>query len=204
MTNQEVKEKIEKLRNELNHHNYQYYVLSKPEISDFEYDMKISELTELEEKHPEFQDPNSPTQRVGSDINKEFEQDTHRYPMLSLSNTYSKEELTDFYKRIKKTIHEDVVFVCEYKYDGAGISLTYQNGRLTKAVTRGDGTRGDVVTENIKTIKSIPLVLSGNDYPNDFVIRGEVFMPLDRFNAFNKQREANGEEPFANPRNAAS
>jgi DNA ligase (NAD+) len=204
MTKDEARKKIQQLREKINKHNYNYFVLNKPEISDFEYDTLLNELINLEKQYPEFGDENSPTQRVGSDINKEFEQAGHKYPMLSLGNTYSQEELNEFNNRITKTIKEKIEYVCEYKYDGAAISLTYRDGRLARAITRGDGTRGDVVTENVKTIKSVPLVLRGNDYPKEFEIRGEVFMPRDKFAQFNEQRKANGAEPFANPRNAAA
>ena len=205
MNNQEVKERILKLRKQIDAHNYNYYVLSNPVISDFEYDQLMNELITLEKSHPEFNDPNSPSQRVGNDINKEFEQALHQYPMLSLGNTYTKEELGDFRNRVIKILKdEDVEYVCEYKYDGVAISLTYINGRLNKAITRGDGTRGDVVTDNIKTIRSIPLVLRKNGYPANFEIRGEVFFPKDKFNRFNEARVKRGEAPFANPRNAAS
>lgn len=204
MNKEEAKRKITALTEELNQHNYRYYVLSSPTISDEEYDRMLKELEKLEGQFPELKNPSSPTQRVGSDINQEFKQAAHQYPMLSLGNTYSEQELQDFYKRIQKVISDPVEFTCEYKYDGASISLTYENGRLTRAVTRGDGNKGDIVTENIKTIRSIPLTLQGNDYPSFFEIRGEVFMPLDGFNRFNENRKRSGEEPFANPRNAAS
>ncbi len=205
MNKQEARDTIQKLRTKINKHNHQYYVLSQPAISDFEYDNLMHELIELEKRFPEFTDPNSPSQRVGNDINKEFEQAEHQYPMLSLGNTYTKEELTDFHNRLVKLLdNKEVEYVCEYKYDGVAISLRYVNGKLEKAITRGDGTRGDVVTENVKTIRSIPLELQGGNFPNNFEIRGEIFMPRDRFNKFNEERKANGETPFANPRNAAS
>lgn len=199
-----TKDRIKYLQKELNKHNYNYYVLSKHQISDFEYDTLLKELKTLEDKNPEYRDPNSPTVRVGSDINSDFEQSKHTYPMLSLANTYNYGELEDFISRIKKTIKEEIEFVCEYKFDGASISLNYQNGELKYALTRGDGTKGDIVTNNVKTIRSIPLKLSGSDYPNDFLIRGEVIFPKDKFEAYNEQRKADGHEPFANPRNAAS
>jgi len=204
MTREEARKRIEKLREELNRHNYYYYVLSKPLISDFEYDTLMHELIELEKRYPEFFDSNSPSQRVGNDLNKEFEQAEHKYPMLSLGNTYSREEVIDFDQRIRKEVHEFFSYVCELKYDGTAISLIYEHGRLVQAITRGDGIRGDVVTDNIKTIRSIPLVLQGSNYPDRFIIRGEVFMPYEGFNHLNHERIKNGEEPFANPRNAAA
>lgn len=203
MTNDSVKSKIEKLRHDLNEHNYKYYVLAQPSISDFEYDMLMNELIELEKQHPELADANSPSQRVGNDINLEFKQIEHKYPMMSLGNTYSKEELQDFDTRVKKLVTEDFEYVCELKYDGTSISLTYKNGKLIYAVTRGDGTRGDDVTSNVKTIKSIPLTLHGN-YLDEFEIRGEIFLPHEVFKKLNEEREESGEVPFANPRNAAS
>ncbi|MCD6200181.1 MAG: NAD-dependent DNA ligase LigA [Bacteroidales bacterium] len=204
MTREDARKRIEKLRKELNRHNYYYYVLSKPLISDFEYDTMMHELIELEKRYPEFFDPNSPSQRVGNDLNKEFEQAEHEYPMLSLGNTYSREEVMEFDQRIRKEVHGPFLYVCELKYDGTAISLIYEHGRLVQAVTRGDGTRGDVVTDNIKTIRSIPLILRGDGYPDRFIIRGEVFMPFEGFNRLNQERIKNGEEPFANPRNAAA
>ncbi|MBN2347511.1 MAG: NAD-dependent DNA ligase LigA [Bacteroidales bacterium] len=204
MNPKEAKQRIDKLRKEIEQHNYQYYVLSKPSVSDFEYDILINDLQELEKRFPEYADSSSPTQRVGNDINIDFVQVEHKYPMLSLGNTYSREEVTDFDARIKKIIGNDYEYVCELKYDGAAISLTYKNGKLLRAVTRGDGTKGDDVTANVKTIKSIPLQLSGNNYPEEFEIRGEIFIPVEKFNEMNKQRIAEGEQPFANPRNAAS
>ena len=204
MNKQEAQQRIELLRKQLNYHNHRYYVLSQPEISDFEYDMQLQELAGLEKKYPEFADANSPTQRVGSDIVKEFEQVEHRFPMLSLGNTYSQEELRDFDTRVKKLIGEDFEYVCELKYDGTAISLHYQNGKLTRAVTRGDGSKGDDVTANVRTIKSIPLELSGSDWPEEFEIRGEIFMPKEGFRKLNEERVKEGEQPFANPRNSAS
>lgn len=200
----EPQQHIEKLRRQIEHHNYQYYVLSKPEISDFEYDLLMNELITLEKKYPEFADEYSPSMRVGSDISREFIQMEHRYPMLSLNNTYSEEELKDFDVRIRKIIGSDFEYTAELKYDGVAISLTYENGRMTRALTRGDGERGDVVTENVKTIRSIPLILRGSDWPPDFDIRGEIFIPRDGFERLNQQRITKGEEPFANPRNAAA
>lgn len=198
------RQRIEKLREELNVHNYNYYVLSNPTISDFEFDQKMKELTELEELHPEYADPNSPTLRVGSDITKSFKQVEHRYPMLSLSNTYSEDEVRDFYDRVKKDLNDDFEIVCELKYDGTSISLTYIDGKLSQAVTRGDGVKGDDITANVKTIRSIPLTLRGNDYPARFEIRGEIFMPWKVFEAINKERAEQEENLFANPRNATS
>lgn len=198
------KEQIDNLRKELNKHNYNYYVLSQPTISDYDFDQKLKELERLEKEYPEFFDPNSPTQRVGSDINKEFVQVVHKYPMLSLGNTYSEEEVTEFYERVQKGLNDDFEIVCELKYDGTSISLTYVDGQLKQAVTRGDGVQGDDVTANVRTIKSIPLTLQGTDYPKEFEIRGEILMPWKVFEDLNKEREEIGEQPFANPRNAAS
>ncbi len=204
MDRSEAQKRIEELRKKIEHHNYRYYVLSKPEITDFAYDLLMSELITLEKKYPEFADEYSPALRVGSDINRDFVQMAHRYPMLSLDNTYSEEELMDFDNRIRKTIGDNFDYVAELKYDGVAISLSYENGRLKHAVTRGDGEKGDVVTENVKTIRSIPLILHGSDYPADFEIRGEIFIPKGDFERLNEKRVKNGEEPFANPRNAAS
>jgi DNA ligase (NAD+) len=200
----EIKEKIQHLRQLLEHHNYLYYVASQPEISDFEYDQLMKELVALEKQHPEYFDPNSPSCRVGSDISGEFRQVAHKYPMLSLSNTYSIEELEEFEVRNKRIVNEPFEYICELKYDGLSISLTYENGRLVRAVTRGDGEKGDDVTVNVRTIRSIPLVLKGNDYPDLFEIRGEIILPNEGFNRMNEARIAEGEPPFANPRNAAS
>jgi DNA ligase (NAD+) len=199
-----MKNKIEELRKEIERLNYQYYVLSKPEISDFEFDKLLKDLEKLETAYPEYFDPDSPTQRVGSDINKNFTQVEHIYPMLSLSNTYSEAEVTDFYNRTLKSLNEDFEIVCELKYDGTSISLTYENGRLIRAVTRGDGVRGDDVTANVRTINSIPLKLRRNDYPEKFEIRGEVLMPWKVFDDLNAERAEAGDALFANPRNAAS
>ncbi len=204
MQNNSPKEKIETLRTELHQHNYNYYVLSKPTISDFEFDRKLKELQELEAQYPEYYDANSPTLRIGSDIIKEFKQVAHKYPMLSLNNTYSESEIIDFYDRIRKFINEEIELVCELKYDGTSISLTYKNGELLQAITRGDGEKGDDVTANIKTIRSIPLKLYGKDYPDEFEIRGEVLMPWTVFDELNKEREEQEEQLFANPRNATS
>lgn len=201
----EVKEQIERLRSELHRHNYNYYVLNAPEISDQEFDRMMRELQDLEEAHPEFDDPDSPTRRVGSDLNQEFVQVPHRYPMLSLSNTYNKQEVADFYERVRSGLEgEPFEICCEMKYDGLSISLTYEQGRLVRAVTRGDGVQGDDVTENVKTIRCIPLRLNGNGYPEEFEIRGEILMPWTSFETLNREREEREEPLFANPRNAAS
>lgn len=197
-------ERIEELRRQLHEHNYNYYVLSSPTISDFEFDALLRELQQLEEAHPEMFDPSSPTQRVGSDITKGFVQVAHKYPMLSLGNTYSKAEVADFYDRVKRALNEDFEICCELKFDGSSISLTYRDGKLVQAVTRGDGEKGDDVTANVKTIRSVPLVLKGSGYPAEFEIRGEVLMPWQVFDDLNAVRERNGEPLFANPRNAAS
>ena len=196
-----VKDKIKALREALEQHNYNYYVLSAPTISDREFDEMMKELQVLEEAHPEYADPHSPTQRVGSDLSKEFEQVVHKYPMLSLGNTYSEDEVKDFYERIARDLNEPFEIVAELKYDGTSISLTYEDGRLVRAVTRGDGTRGDDVTANVKTI---PLKLMGDRYPTTFEIRGEILLPWAEFDRLNKEREEQEEPLFANPRNAAS
>ena len=198
-----AKERIDWLRAELHRHNYNYYVLNAPEISDKEFDDWMRELQDLEKEHPEYQDSNSPTMRVGSDLTKDFRQVAHKYPMLSLGNTYSEAEVTDFYERVRKALNEDFEICCELKYDGTSISLTYEDGKLVQAVTRGDGEKGDDVTDNVKTIRTIPLVLHG-DYPRLFEIRGEILMPWSSFEALNREREAREEPLFANPRNAAS
>ena len=203
MTNPEI-ERIYQLREELHTHNYNYYVLNSPTISDIEFDRMMRELQDLEAKYPETYDENSPTMRVGSDINKDFIQVEHKYPMLSLGNTYSEEEVTDFYERVRKSLNEDFEICCEMKFDGTSISLTYENGKLVRAVTRGDGVKGDDVTNNVKTIRTIPLVLKGDNYPKEFEIRGEILMPWEVFEKLNKEREAREEPLFANPRNAAS
>lgn len=192
------------LRVRIDDHNYKYYVLSQPSISDFEYDILISELIELEKRFPHLLTKDSPTQRVGSDISKEFLQLEHKYPMLSLGNTYNETELIDFDKRIKKVIDKNIEYVCELKYDGASISLSYKNGVLVSAVTRGDGSRGDEITNNIKTIRSIPLKLRGQDFPYDITVRGEIFIPVEDFRKMNAGRMENGDQAFANPRNAAA
>lgn len=198
-------QQITDLRNELHKHNYKYYVLNAPEISDEQFDLLMHTLEALEAKHPECFDPNSPTQRVGSDVNSEFSQVEHRYPMLSLANTYNEQEVADFYNSIKKLLNGEAFEICcELKYDGLSISLLYENGKLIRAITRGDGVRGDDVTANVKTIKSIPLVLQGDDYPDVFEMRGEILMPWKVFEKLNKERELAEEPLFANPRNAAS
>lgn len=199
------RQRILQLRKELHEHNYKYYVLNQPEISDQEFDFMMKELQELEARHEDMFDPNSPTQRVGSDINQEFTQVTHKYPMLSLANTYSQEEVADFYNSVKKGLNgEDFEICCELKYDGLSISLTYEDGKLVRGVTRGDGVHGDDVTANVKTIRSIPLVLKDGDWPKGFEIRGEILMPWNVFERLNQEREAAEEPLFANPRNAAS
>lgn len=201
----EVKERIEWLRSELHRHNHRYYILNAPEISDQEFDHLMRELQDLEQAHPEFYDANSPTMRVGSDLSKDFQQVAHRYPMLSLANTYSEAEVADFYERVRKGLEgEEFEICCEMKYDGTSISLTYENGRLVQAVTRGDGVQGDDVTANVKTIRCIPLQLPAGDYPSRFEIRGEILMPWKVFEQLNAEREAREEPLFANPRNAAS
>ncbi|HBF88378.1 MAG TPA: DNA ligase (NAD(+)) LigA [Bacteroidales bacterium] len=204
MNRKEAEKRILSLRNQLQEHNHNYYVLNKPSISDFEYDMLMNDLSVLEKMFPEFSDISSPSQRVGSDISNEFKQVEHKYPMLSLGNTYSKEELVDFDTRIRKLLPEsDIEYVCELKYDGTSISLTYVNGKLDYAVTRGDGVKGDDVTANVRTIKSIPLSLIG-DFPPEFEIRGEIFIARNDFKKMNADREKKSEQTFANPRNAAS
>lgn len=199
------KETIEQLTVELREHNYKYYILDAPDISDYDFDQKLKQLQTLEEEYPQFASPNSPTKRVGGAVTKNFENKPHLFPMLSLSNTYNKEELLDFDERIKKlTGREKVEYICELKYDGAAVSLLYENGEFVSATTRGDGIQGDVISENIKTISSVPLKLRGDDFPNRFEIRGEVIMKLDGFKALNIERVQQGQEPFANPRNTAS
>lgn len=197
------KDKIDQLRALLNEQNYRYYVLNDPLMSDFEYDKLMRELQDLEQANPQYADPNSPTQRVGSDRANQFASVTHRFPMQSLSNTYSREEVTDFDTRIRKEVGE-VEYVCELKFDGTSISLLYEHGQLVRAATRGDGTVGDDVTENVRTIRSIPLQLRGGGYPDLFEIRGEILMPYKSFERLNREREDIGETPFANPRNAAA
>ena len=200
------KEEIEQLRSELHQHNYNYYVLNQPTISDFEFDQLMRKLQDLEMFFPQYYDPNSPTQRVGSDISQSFSQVKHKYPMLSLANTYNMGEVKDFFQRVKNGLEgEEFEIVAEMKYDGLSISLTYVDGSLVRAVTRGDGEKGDDVTANVRTIRSIPLQLNQNaGYPHEFEIRGEILMPWVSFEKLNKEREANEEPLFANPRNAAS
>lgn len=204
MTTDEARQRIDTLREQINRLNTNYYVLSQPIVSDYEYDVLMNELIKLEKDYPQFKDENSPTQRIGDDSNKEFEQAEHKYQMLSLGNTYSEGEVADFDNRVRKVVGNKVEYVCELKFDGTSISLTYINGRLTQAVTRGDGIRGDIVTANVRTIKCIPLTLNGQDYPEEFEIRGEIIMPRAVFDELNAEREDIGETPFANPRNAAS
>jgi DNA ligase (NAD+) len=204
MKQAEAKERIDTLRKEIEEHNNEYYVLNQPSISDFEYDILLNELDTLEKKFPEFQSENSPTRRVGSDITKEFEQYEHVYPMLSLGNTYNEDELREFDNRICKTISQPIEYVCESKFDGASISIIYKKGLLFRAITRGDGTKGDDVTLNVKTIRNIPLKITGKEIPSEFVIRGEILMPRAVFNRLNDERIKAEVTPFANPRNAAA
>lgn len=199
-----VKQQIETLRSQLHQHNYNYYVLSQPTISDFEFDRLMRQLIDMEIAYPKYYDPNSPSVRVGSDINNNFTQVTHRFQMLSLQNTYSEGEVADFYNRVKRTLNEDFEIVCELKFDGTSISLVYENGRLTRAVTRGDGKKGDDVTTNVRTIRNIPLVLKGDDIPAYIEVRGEILMPWSSFDTLNKERAEQEEQLFANPRNATS
>ncbi|HEY9197630.1 MAG TPA: NAD-dependent DNA ligase LigA, partial [Mucilaginibacter sp.] len=204
MSPAEAKKQIEDLTTELKQHNYNYYVLAMPTIADFDFDKKLEQLNKLEKEFPEFADPDSPTQRVGGEVTKEFVTVRHRWPMLSLGNTYNEQELVEFDQRIRKAIGDNFEYVCELKFDGLSMSLTYQDGRLVQAVTRGDGTQGDEVTTNVKTIHSIPKKLNKGSYPDLFEIRGEVFMHLKAFERLNKERIDNGEVPYANPRNFAS
>ncbi len=204
MKQKDAKERMQELTQALHKHNYQYYVLSQPLISDQEYDLLMKELEELEQQFPQLKDSYSPTDRVGSDVNKVFEQASHAFPMLSLANTYSEEELSSFFQRIKKSISEPVEYTCEYKYDGVSISLLYEDGGLQQALTRGDGEVGDDVTANVKTIRSVPIVLQGNHISGKFYMRGEILMKKQDFIAFNENRVSSGEVPFANPRNATS
>ncbi len=204
MNKETAKNRIDFLRQEIDAHNRRYYVENKPNINDKEFDFLMKELEVLEKENPEYFDPNSPTQRVGNDISNEFEQVAHKYPMLSLGNTYSAEELINFDSRIRKTIESNFNYSCELKFDGASISLHYKNGKLQRAVTRGDGVKGDDVTQNVMTIKSIPLSISGENIPAEFEIRGEIFMPHKVFEDLNQQRIEMGEQAFANPRNSAS
>lgn len=199
-----IKEEIEALRAELNQHNYNYYVLSAPTISDREFDEKMKHLQDLEMAYPQYADPDSPTQRVGSDLSKEFQQVVHKYPMLSLGNTYSESDVRDFYERVARSLNEPFEIVAELKFDGTSISVTYEHGRLARAVTRGDGTKGDDVTANVKTIRSVPLRLLGDNYPDELEVRGEILLPWAEFDRLNAEREEQEESLFANPRNAAS
>ena len=201
---QDIQAKIEQLTAELNEYNYQYYVLANSAISDFDFDIKLKELEKLEKEYPQYQDPNSPTLKVGGDITSKFKTVKHRWPMLSLSNTYSEQELRDFDNRVQKAIGHAVEYVCELKFDGLSISLTYENGQLVQAITRGDGVQGDEVTKNVKTIRKIPHQLKKGDYPDLFEIRGEIFMHKSAFLRLNKEREDNGDQTYANPRNFAS
>jgi len=200
----DIQEKITQLTKELNEYNYQYYVLAHSAISDYDFDIKLKELEALEKQYPQFKDPNSPTQKVGGDITHKFNTVKHRWPMLSLGNTYNEQELRDFDERVRKIVGDQVQYVCELKFDGLSISITYEQGKLVRAVTRGDGTQGDEVTNNIKTIRSIPHSLKKNSYPDIFEIRGEIFMHHAAFERLNKKREENGEQIYANPRNFAS
>lgn len=204
MNHSKARERIEKLRNEIKEHNHRYYALNQPVISDFEYDLLLNELVTLEKKYPEFITDDSPSQLVGSDLTREFRQVGHKYPMLSLGNTYNFEELLDFDNRIRKLISGPVEYVCELKFDGASISITYSDGRMLNALTRGDGTKGDDVSANIRTIKSIPSVIDKKDVPEEFIVRGEVLMSKSVFERLNEERKKEGLSPFANPRNAAA
>ena len=204
MNAEEAKNRIEQLRKQLNYHNYLYYVKSETEISDYEFDQLLEELIHLEKSYPQYFDSNSPSQRVGGGVTKDFPVVKHKYPMLSLSNSYSKEEIIDFENRIKKLIESEIEYVCELKYDGVAISITYENGKMLKAVTRGDGDQGEEITPNVRTIRSIPLELKGTDYPGTFEIRGEIYFPRKNFDKLNSERELAGEPVFANPRNTAS
>ncbi|TKB98764.1 NAD-dependent DNA ligase LigA [Pedobacter cryophilus] len=200
----DTKDRIDALVKELQQHNYHYYVLAMPTISDYEFDQKLKELEALEKAHPEFLDPNSPTQKVGGEITKNFKTVTHKWPMMSLGNTYNEQDLIDFDQRVRKAIGDDFEYVCELKFDGLSINLTYEDGKLIRAVTRGDGTKGDEVTTNIKTIRTIPIKVNGANVPPSFDIRGEVLMHKAAFERLNEERIENGEVPFANPRNFAS
>lgn len=204
MNKAEARDRIEKLRKELDEHNNRYYVLNQPAISDFEYDILMNELDTLEKMFPEFAAEDSPTRRIGSDLQTEFVQYQHAYPMLSLGNTYSEDELREFDSRTKKTLSETVEYVCELKFDGASISITYRNGSMLRALTRGDGTRGDDVTVNVRTIRSLPIKVNVKEVPDEFIVRGEILMPRSVFERINKERTEAGLVPFANPRNAAA
>lgn len=204
MKHTEIKNRIEKLRKEIEEHNRNYYELNQPVISDFEYDLLLNELETLEKQYPEFVSKDSPTLKVGSDLSREFKQYDHRYPMLSLGNTYNFDEIRDFDSRVRKTVQEEVNYVCELKFDGASISISYIGGLMERALTRGDGAKGDDVTDNVKTIISIPHVIESSDVPTFFIARGEILMPRNVFNELNEERVKEGINPFANPRNAAS
>ncbi|MDZ7738729.1 MAG: NAD-dependent DNA ligase LigA [Bacteroidales bacterium] len=204
MKEKEAEQRIEQLKKELNEHNYYYYVLNTPQISDFQYDVLLRELMDLEDQFPHLRTDDSPVRRVGSDISKEFKQLRHKYPMLSLGNTYSEEEIHDFTRRVSKSLGSEPEYVCELKYDGASISLTYNNGLLSSAVTRGDGESGDEVTNNVRTIRSIPIKLRGDDYPEEIIVRGEIFLPADSFRKLNEELMKEGKQLFANPRNTAA
>lgn len=204
MVNSTIQKKIETLRAELKEHNYDYYVLAQPTISDYDFDQRLKELYELENAHPEFYDKDSPTQKVGGDITKKFETVAHTWPMLSLSNTYNEQELKDFDDRVRKAVGENIEYICELKFDGLSISIRYEDGKLIQAITRGDGTKGDDVTNNVKTIRSIPHQLKKNNYPNIFEVRGEIFMHRAAFLRLNNNRTELGETTFANPRNFAA
>lgn len=199
-----IEKEINQLRLQLHQHNYKYYILDQPEISDYEFDMLLEKLQKLEDQYPEFADENSPTKRIGGTVTKNFPTVKHPHRMYSLSNSYNQEDLTDWEKRVHKMVGDNVSYTCELKYDGASINILYKNGKLYKAVTRGDGTQGDEVTENIKTIPSVPLTLQGNDYPDEFEMRGEIVLPYEAFAELNAERINQGEEPYANPRNTAS
>ena len=200
----QVKDKIESLRDQINHLNHKYYNESVSELSDFDFDQLLQELIDLEKAHPEYNDPNSPSQRVGGSINKNFNTVSHDYPMLSLSNSYSIEDIEAFDKRVRTAVEQEVEYIVELKYDGVAISLKYENGNFIQAVTRGDGSKGDEVNDNVRTINTVPLKLRGNDFPDEFVIRGEIYLPKKEFNRLNQEREASGEELYANARNTAS
>ena len=204
MSPEEAKKKIQSISAALKQHNYDYYVLAMPTISDYDFDKKLEELISLEKQFPEFAEPDSPTKKVGGFITKEFKTVRHKWPMLSLGNTYNEQELFDFDQRIRKAIGDNFEYVCELKFDGLSMSVTYEEGKLVRAVTRGDGVQGDEVTTNVRTIHSIPKHLAAGDYPDHFEIRGEVFMHLKAFERLNNERIENGEVPYANPRNFAS
>ena len=199
-----ARKRAEELREMIAEHNHRYYVLNQPVISDFEFDILLNELETIEKNFPELVTPDSPTMRVGSDLTEEFRQAEHQWPMLSLGNTYNENDVTDFGERVRKALGYEPEYVCELKYDGVSISLTYEDGRLVRAVTRGDGTRGDDVTVNIRTIRSIPLRVTSPGAPSSFTIRGEIYLPRGEFEEMNAERQAKGEPPFANPRNAAA